>query len=261
MGNESSTPAGHYRAGPQYQAPPTHFNRGYTMRETQHFKGGYTLRDSPKKKKMGLVGVPEYSPPQHVSQPAIAAAQAAWTAPPAKHSKQRHSHRATAAYSPPQTFSQPSVVAAPTEWMPPAPKQHFKHGYSLRNNHDVSSFSNPKSSRFGSREAQQQACSQPASQSFSHGHSYSTFHDVPPYKPGNCRKRPPYQDSYKPSHFETVLPPLPKGHCKKRPPVQDPYKPSHFERVLPPLPEGHCKKRPPVQLPWPENRKKKSFWS
>ncbi|KAF5673675.1 hypothetical protein FCIRC_7937 [Fusarium circinatum] len=156
MGNNPSQPTGHYQAGPQYQAPPTHFNRGYTMRETQHFRGGYSLRDPPKKKKMGLVGVPEYSPPNHArysqgSDLGIAAARAAF------------SHA-------PQSFPQSSSAAAPIAWTPPPSKKHFKQGHSLRNTPNVS-FASPEPSHFSSRAAPQQTFSQPAHKPFSHRYS------------------------------------------------------------------------------------------
>ncbi|KAF4444950.1 hypothetical protein FACUT_287 [Fusarium acutatum] len=253
MGSSPSKPTGHYRAGPQYRAPPTHFKRGYTMRETQHFKGGYTLRDPPKKKKMGLVGVPDYSPSKHSSSSngfAQAAARAAFSPPPQKHTKHGVSPRAITAYVPPKHSPPPSRGfgrrLSPQPASSPAPQTYFKHGHSLRDTTKVSSSSNSKPSRFGSRAAPQQTFSQPARQPFSHGHTlrkpakeakhYSTFHDIPGYKEGNCRKMPPYREH---------------------------YKPSHREKVLPPLPEGHCKKRPPVQHPRPENNRrwKKSFWS
>ncbi|KAF4503407.1 hypothetical protein FAGAP_360 [Fusarium agapanthi] len=194
MGNGLSQPTGHYQAGPQYQAPPTHFNHGYTMRETEHFKGGYTLRDPPKKKKMGLVGVPEYPSPNHSrysqgSDLGIAAARAAFSQAP-------------------QTFPQSSSAAAQTAWTLPPPKQHFKHGHSLRNTPNVSPFAEP--SHFGSRDPPQQTFSQPAHQPFSHGYSlrnpakkakhYNTFHDMPAYQEGNCRKGPPVQHPWPENH-------------------------------------------------------------
>ncbi|KAF5988639.1 hypothetical protein FBULB1_1372 [Fusarium bulbicola] len=193
MGNNPSQPTGHYQAGPQYQAPPTHFNRGYTMRETQHFRGGYSLRDPPKKKKMGLVGVPQYSSPNHsrysqgsdlgvaaaraafshapqtFSQPSSAAAPIAWTPPPSKkHFKHGQSLRDTPNVS--FTYPEPSSAAAPTPWTPPQSKKHFKHGHSLRNTPNVS-FASPEPSHFGSRAAPQQTFSQPAHKPFSHGYS------------------------------------------------------------------------------------------
>ncbi|KAF5634720.1 hypothetical protein F25303_8739 [Fusarium sp. NRRL 25303] len=139
MGNNPSHATGHYRAGPQYQAPPTHFSRGHTLRETQHFKGGYTLRDPPKKKKMGLVGVPEYTPqslsPRHSRLStgrnglAAAAAQTAYS-PPAQQqyysSPQQSRTTGLGSRAVPQhNFSQPA-------------RQHFSHGHSLRNNPQLS---------------------------------------------------------------------------------------------------------------------------
>ncbi|KAF5529485.1 hypothetical protein FNAPI_13860 [Fusarium napiforme] len=176
MGNNTSQPTGHYHAGPQYQPPPTHFNHRHTLRETQHFRGGYTLRDPPKKKKMGLVGVPEYSPPNHHGSSngyglSTAAAQAAYSAPPSTgfapqpapqtYFNHGHSLRNTH-FAPPQTISQPA-------------HQHFSHGYSLRDTPNMAAFSSSKHSRsskkFNSWTAPPQTLSQPTHQHFSHGHS------------------------------------------------------------------------------------------
>ncbi|KLO81663.1 uncharacterized protein LW93_6815 [Fusarium fujikuroi] len=178
MGNNPSQPTGHYRAGPQYQAPPTHFNRGHTLRETQYFRGGYTLRDPPKKKKMGLVGVPEHTP-QSLSPRrsrlstgrnglAVAAAQTAYLPPP--------QHNLQCGYSPGTTPSVSSLgssrhsrssrgrnglaaAAAQTAYSPP-PQQQCT--------------SSPQHSRtigLSSRAVPQHNFSQPARQHFSHGHS------------------------------------------------------------------------------------------
>ncbi|KAF5250108.1 hypothetical protein FANTH_4661 [Fusarium anthophilum] len=200
MGNNPSQPTGHYQVGPQYQAPSTHFNRGYTMRETEHFRGGYTLRDPPKKKKMGLIGVPEYSPPSHsrysqgsdlgvaaaraaFSQPSSAAAPIAWTPPQSKkHFRHGHSLRDTPNVS--FTYPEPSSAAAPTPWTPPQSKKHLKHGHSLRNPPNVS-FTNPEPSHFRSRVAPQQTFSQPAHQPFSHGYSLRE----PAKKPNHRRSK------------------------------------------------------------------------